>query len=89
MRIVWWTILLAFVVSTGVTLTHVTSGYTGATTENGRYFASYRSTRYEVSKQEYDQISYSDPLARWSGAVMFLSACGIGGLDKLRRPGGR
>jgi hypothetical protein len=89
MRIIWWTLLGLFVVSTCVTLTHRISGYTNASMDNGHYFASYRSTRYEVTKEEYDRVRFRDPLSFYAGMAMILSACGLGGLEKLRRPASR
>jgi hypothetical protein len=89
MRIVWWTLLGLFVVSTCGTLTHRMSGYTNASIENDRYFASYRSTRYEVTKEEYERVKFRDPLTFDAGMAMIFSACGLGGLEMLRRSRGR
>lgn len=88
MRIVWWTLLVVFAVATCVTLANPMSGYSHASMENGRYFVSYRSARYEVSKEEYDRVKFRDPLSFCAGMAMILSACGLGGLEQLRRSGG-
>lgn len=88
MRIIWWTLLATFVVATGITVTHRITGYTNASTDGSHYFAFYRSTRYEVSQQEYERVKYQDPLSFYSGIAMILSACGLGGLEALRQRSG-
>ncbi|HYE17622.1 MAG TPA: hypothetical protein VEA69_04215 [Tepidisphaeraceae bacterium] len=89
LRVVRWTLLTAFVASVVTAVGVRQSGYTRASLEDGRYYASYRSTRDEVSAEEYERIWWRDRITQGAVFTMTLSLIAFAGLESVRFGGSR
>jgi len=85
LKVIWWFLLLIFLISTATAVTIRSTGDTGAVAENGRYFVQYRSTRHEVTREEYDQTRRRNHVAEIAAATMMISLFAFIGIHSLRR----
>lgn len=72
-KFIRWILLSVFFCSVVVLLLVHPSVSTPATIENGKYVIFYRSTRYEVSRQEYETLRAETQADSRQNAVMMLA----------------
>jgi hypothetical protein len=85
LRALFWISLGVFVASTGVLLAIRSPGYTSTASENGKYYVAYRSTRYEVTNEEYESATFRIGASEICCFVMLISLFGVGGVHTLRK----
>jgi hypothetical protein len=89
LKFVLWLLLGIFVASTITAVTVRITGYTGVAIENGRYFVRYRSTRFEVTRREYEESHWRDRVGSIAAGTMMVSLFAFIGLNCLLRTAGR
>jgi hypothetical protein len=88
MTLIRWGLLTLFAASLATAVMVRSNGYTGVATEEDKYFVTYKSTRYEVSREEFEQTRWRNRvngIAVWS---MMLSLFTFIGFESVRFRGG-
>jgi hypothetical protein len=88
MRLIRWSLLTIFVISMTAAVIVRSTGYTGVVSESGRFFVTYRSSRYEVSREAYEQARWRNRVAATAAVTMMVALFAFIGIE-LVRLGGR
>jgi len=88
-RLIRWTLLTIFVASLATAVLVRSDGYTGVAMEGGKYFVTYKSTRYEVERNEFEQTRWRDRVNGISIATMMISLFSFIGFELVRFGSGR
>ena len=65
------------------------SGYTAATSEGGKYFVSYKSTRYEVTRAEFERVRFHNRVSTAAICAIAISLIALAGWESIRCGGRR
>jgi hypothetical protein len=84
-----WCLLTVFVASLATAVLVRGNGYTAVAAEGGKYFVTYRSTRYEVDRQEFEQSRWRNRVNGVAVATMMISLFAFIGFESIRFGGGR
>jgi len=80
MRVIRWTLILVFILSTTVAVIVRSTGYTGVESDQGKYYVTFKSMRYEVSEQQQQEIYRRDRIS-WTAALLMISSMlALGGM---------
>ena len=88
-KLIRWSLLTVFVASLATAVLVRSNGYTGVATEGGKYFVTFRSTRYEVDRHEFEQTRWRNRVNGVAGATMMISLFAFIGFESVRFGGGR
>lgn len=88
-KLIRWSLLTIFFASLATVVLVRSNGYTGVATEDGTYFVTYKSTRYEVDRNEFDQTRWRNRVNGIAVATMILSLFSFIGFESVRFGGGR
>lgn len=88
-KLIRWSLLTVFVASLATAVLVRSNGYTGVATEGGKYFATYKSTRYEVDRQEFEQTRWRNRVNGVAVATMVISLFAFIGFESVRFGGVR
>jgi len=79
-----WILVFVFGISVTVAILVRSSGYTGLSSENGRYFVEYRSERIETTQAEYRNLKVKSRIASGAMTTTFCSLALIILIESLR-----
>jgi len=65
------------------------SGYSGATSDGGKYYVSYKSTRYEVTRAEFENVRFHNRVSTAAISAVVISWIALGGWESIRSGGRR
>lgn len=84
-----WSLLAIFVASLATAVVVRSNGYTGAAAEGGKYFVTYKSARYEVDRNEFEETGWRNRVNGIAVATMMVSLFLFIGFESIRFGGGR
>ncbi|MCA9647550.1 MAG: hypothetical protein H6816_07475 [Phycisphaerales bacterium] len=84
MRTLWWTLLLVFLLSCTTMVTVRSTGYTSVAAEDGKYYLQFRSSRFETTREEYEDARWHGVVSGVAAATMFCSLFAFIGLESVR-----
>jgi hypothetical protein len=79
-----WSLLTIFAASLAIAVSVRSNGYTGVATENGKYFLTYKSTRYEVDRNEFEQTRWRNRITWIAASAMMISLFTFIGFESIR-----
>src|SRR3954449_11436834 len=88
-NLIRWSLLTVFIASLATAVLVRSNGYTGVDAEGGKYFVKYKSTRYEVDRQEFEQTHWRNRVNAVAVATMMISLFAFIGFESIRFGGGR
>jgi hypothetical protein len=83
-KLIRWSLLTLFIASLATAVLVRSNGYAGVATEGGKYFVTYKSTRYEVDRQEFEQTRWRDRVNGVAVATMMISLFAFIGFESVR-----
>jgi hypothetical protein len=84
-----WSLLSIFFASLAMAILVRSNGYTGVAAEDGKYFVTFKSARYEVDRNEFEQTRWRNRVNGVAVATMMLSLFSFIGFDSVRFRGVR
>jgi len=88
-KLIRWSLLTIFVASLAMAVSVRGNGYTGVATERGKYFVTYKSTRYEVDRGEFERTRWRNRVNGVAVATMMVSLFSFIAFESVRFGGGR
>jgi hypothetical protein len=88
-KLIRWSLLTIFLASLATAVLVRSNGYTGVAMEAGKYFVTYKSTRYEVDRQEFEETRWRNRVNGIAVATMMISLFAFIGFESVRFGGGR
>jgi hypothetical protein len=88
-NLIRWSLLVIFVVSLATAVTVRSNGYTGVESEGNNYYVTYKSTRYEVSHEEFEETRWRNRVNGIAVASMMISLFAFIGIESVRFGGRR
>ena len=84
----WFLIALIFAAAATAIIVRG-SGYSGATSDGGKYFVSYKSTRYEVTRAEFEYVRFHNRVSTAAMSAIAFSLIVLIGWESVRSGGKR
>lgn len=84
----WFLIALIFAAAATAIIVRG-SGYSGATSDGGKYFVSYKSMRYEVTRAEFEYVRFHNRVSTAAISAIAISLFVLAGWESIRNGGRR
>ncbi|HEX5241637.1 MAG TPA: hypothetical protein VFW23_00135 [Tepidisphaeraceae bacterium] len=84
----WFLIALVFAAAAAAIIVRG-SGYSGATSDGGKYYVSYKSTQYEVTRVEFEHVRFHNRVSTAAISAIAISLFVLAGWESIRSGGRR
>lgn len=86
-RILHWSLVSLFLVAATTAVIFRSSGYTHFSADSGQYFAEFRSSRLQISAEEYQFLRRRARVLGWATLTAYASLCGVIATEAFFRTG--